>query len=58
MRDCLSTINNLDESAVYNIARDEKLLLTHFTSKKELEEWAKSYQEDTYTFEIIAKMQV
>ena len=58
MRDCLSTINNLDQSALYNIARDEKLLLTHFISKKELEEWAKSYQEDTYTFEIIVKMQV
>lgn len=57
MMDCLSTINKLDHFATYNIARDERLLLTHFISKTKLEEWAISYEEDAYTFEIIVKMQ-
>jgi len=56
IRDCLIAIDKLDHFATYNIARDERLLLTHFVSKTELEEWANNYLEDTYTFEIIVKM--
>lgn len=57
MRDCLSTVNKLDHLAIYNIARDEKLLLPRYVSKTELEQWANNYRGDSYTFEIIVKMQ-
>jgi len=56
LQGCLSAVNKLDSSSAYNIAKDEELLFPNFISLAELEKWAISYSEDSFTFEIIVKM--
>jgi FkbM family methyltransferase len=55
MNACLTQIESLDSSALYNIAQYEKLLLPHFINKNELEIWLKS-NTNIFSFEIIVKM--
>jgi FkbM family methyltransferase len=52
---CLEKISTLDKNAVYNIARDEQLLLSEFVSKPELAKWIEGNM-NALSIEVIVKM--
>jgi FkbM family methyltransferase len=55
LQHCLSIIQSLDRTAVYNISLHEKLVLPVFVSRNLLEEWLKQ-NNNAPSFEIIVKM--
>lgn len=52
---CLSSVENLDPSATYNIARNEKIIFPEFVSRKEIEQWFVK-NSNALSFEVVVKM--
>ena len=57
LKNCLQTVESLNRSAKYNIALHEKLVLSSFVSKPELEQWIYA-NTNAGSFEVIVKMAV
>ena len=57
MNTCLSLIENLDNFALYNIAKHEKLVFPDFVNKDDLEKWLNN-NNNILSFEIIVKASV
>ncbi len=52
---CLARTHELDQSAAYNVAKEEKLVLPYFVNKKEIEKWLQA-KTNLLSFELIVKM--
>ncbi|MDP4264237.1 MAG: FkbM family methyltransferase [Bacteroidota bacterium] len=55
LHECLSMITHLDDSAIFNVAKNEMLQFRDFVQRQELEKWINENQ-NALSFEIIAKM--
>lgn len=54
LNNCLKEIDRIDDTALFNIAQDEKLLFSNFISTAQLKNWINTA--NIYHFEIVVKM--